>query len=87
MFAVEISIGDDDALADTMGSMRIWLDHRRFEPTLFRYNFGVPGCVLHIEFPLEAEAAQFAAAFGGHVVSPAAARPTVERRSGLSPNE
>src|SRR5437016_2732149 len=69
MFAVEIRILNDDAFADAMTGMREWLDHRRFEPSVFRYRFCAPGILLHIDFALRDEAAEFAEAFGGQLLA------------------
>jgi hypothetical protein len=46
-------------------STRAWLDHRHFEPGLFRYRFDGPRIVFEISFAIEAEAVAFAEAFGG----------------------
>jgi len=68
MFAVEIRIFDEDAFADAMSGIREWLDHLRFEPSIFRYSFNSPGILLRVDFAAEAEAYKFAEAFGGEVV-------------------
>ena len=74
MFPVEIPIPerDEDALPTRMTAMREWLDHRRFEPSVFRYSFAAPGLLFRVEFTVEAEAAAFAKAFGGRVAEAAA---------------
>lgn len=69
MFQVEIRIAEDTALSDRMEKMRTWLDERRFEPATFRFSFANPGIICRIDFPLEAEAAAFAAAFEGKLTS------------------
>jgi len=65
MFAVEILLIDEEKLANTMERMRTWLDHKRFEPAVFRYSFETGGIRVHVEFPVEVEAAAFARAFDG----------------------
>jgi len=79
MFPVEIVIGsgDEDALQEKMRIMREWLDHRRFEPSTFRYKFSSPGILVCVEFKVETEAAGFAKEFGGRAL-PA----TVDTRTG-----
>lgn len=69
MFPVEIRIRENNekVVTEKMTSMREWLDHRRFEPSTFRYRFEPPGLVFQVEFKLEAEAIAFAQAFAGQV--------------------
>jgi len=70
MFPVEFRIPerDEDALTAKMAAMREWLDHHRFQPSAFRHTFTSPGIVFRVDFSVEADAAKFAKAFGGHVV-------------------
>src|SRR4051812_14659547 len=68
VFPVEISIRDEQELTPRMSAMRQWLDHCGFEPSVFRYTFGVPGLVIHVEFKVEAEAIAFAKEFEGQVI-------------------
>ena len=70
MFPVEIRIRENNekVVTEKMTSMREWLDHRRFEPSTFRYRFEPPGLVFQIDFKLEAEAMAFAHGFGGRVM-------------------
>ena len=83
MFPVEIRIRerDEDALTARMTAMREWLDHRRFEPSTFRYTFTAPGILFRVDFSVEAAAVAFAREFGGRVtrvladMSPPAAEP------------
>jgi hypothetical protein len=65
VFPVEIRIPDETILTEQMATMREWLDHQRFEPTVFRYTFTSPGIVFRVEFKVEAEAVAFAKAFDG----------------------
>jgi hypothetical protein len=69
VYPVEIHIEHEHDLTAKMAGMREWLDHRRFEPTVFRHTFTPPGIALHIEFAIEAEAAAFAAEFDGQIVT------------------
>ena len=70
MFAVQIRVDErnEQALTNGMTAMREWLDHRRFEPAVFRYTFLNPGVLFRLEFEIEAEAAKFAAQFGGRLI-------------------
>lgn len=70
MFPVEIRIPEQDEVALTakMAVMREWLDHRRFEPSTFRYTSTSPGIVFRVDFSVEGEAAVFAKEFGGRVI-------------------
>ena len=71
MFAVEIPIleSDEDALTARMNAMREWLDHRRVEPSTFRYTFAELGMLFRVDFSVEAAAAAFAREFGGRVIA------------------
>ena len=70
MFPVEIAIHDPDesVLTERMKQMREWLDHRRFEPSTFRYTFTSPGILICVEFKAEVEAAAFCTEFGGRAL-------------------
>jgi hypothetical protein len=50
---------------ERMNEMRTWLDSRRFEPSVFRYDHVEGGVVIHVEFTAEDEATAFASEFGG----------------------
>jgi hypothetical protein len=54
-----------DDLAYSMQQMRTWLDEHRLEAPLFRYEPSTDGLIIQVEFKQAAEAAAFAAAFGG----------------------
>ena len=71
MFPAEIRLAEatEAALTAKMTSMREWLDHRRLEPSVFRYTFETVGLVFRCDFNAEADAAAFAQAFGGRVVA------------------
>ena len=70
MFPVEVRIPerDEDALTARMTAMREWLDHRRFEPSTFRYTFTAPGILFRVDFSVEAAAVAFAREFGGRMI-------------------
>lgn len=76
MFPVAIRLRETDekVVTEKMTSMREWLDHRRFEPSTFRYTFEAPGLVFQVDFKIEAEAMAFAQAFGGEVTRVSAAK-------------
>lgn len=69
MFPVEIRISerDEDVLTARMTAMREWLDHRRVEPSSFRYTFTSPGILFRVDFKIEEETTMFAREFGGSV--------------------
>jgi hypothetical protein len=69
MFSTEIRFVAGQFL-DRMNEMRTWLDSRRFEPTIFRYDHIDDGVVILVEFSVEDEAAAFASQFGGTMVQP-----------------
>jgi len=47
---------DEKVVTAKMSEMREWLDHRRFEPSTFRYAFEAPGLVFQVDFKMQAEA-------------------------------
>jgi hypothetical protein len=55
-----------------MAVIRQWLDHRGFQPAVFRSTSRGIGFMMRIEFVSAAEANEFAQAFDGTVVVPAA---------------
>jgi len=58
-------------LPDTMGDMRVWLDHRRVALHAFRQSAWTGGMALHIEFNAQSDAVEFAGHFGGRVLGTA----------------
>jgi hypothetical protein len=64
------------ALPDIMKAMRIWLDQRQFEPETFEYVISGSGTLVRVAFARDAEAAEFAEAFGGLVLRD---HPSIER--------
>ena len=65
MFPVEISITDENALAERMTTVQQWLDDRQFEPLTFRYSFVSSAILFRVDFAKVAEADAFAMAFDG----------------------
>src|ERR1051325_6982253 len=76
MFLVQISAPEQDekGLTARMNTMREWLDHCRFEPSVFRYSSNSSGAVFDVEFKVEAEALAFAKEFGGGILGPSPAK-------------
>jgi hypothetical protein len=72
---VEIRIPDANTLPEAMAGIRQWLDHRRFQPAVFRYTFKEAGLLLGIEFASAAEANEFAQAFDGTIAEAQAPSP------------
>ena len=64
MYSIEIRFRAGH-FVERMNEMRTWLDSRRSEPAVFRYDHVNGGVVIHVEFAAEAEAAAFAGEFGG----------------------
>ena len=67
-YVVEVPVAADD-LYEQMNRMRGWLDHQRFEPSVFRLSQTDDRQVVRAFFKVEAEAAAFAAEFGGSVLA------------------
>lgn len=84
MFPVEVRIPErnEDALTAKMTAMREWLDHRRFEPSAFRYTFTAPGTLFRVDFSVEAAAVAFAREFGGRVIADSGE--TLQQAAGFS---
>jgi hypothetical protein len=61
-------LASDGDFAVHMIRMREWLDSRRFEPAVFRYNHVEGSVVIRVNFSEEQEAAAFAREFGGKLV-------------------
>jgi len=64
-FPVELTVLEEDPLAERLATIKLWLDRRGFEPLTFRYEFGDTAIRLRIDFNCEAEASAFAAEFHG----------------------
>lgn len=67
LHSTEIRVGNGELVAH-MTRMREWLDSRRFEPAVFRYDHVDGVVVIHVDFEAEAEAAAFANQFQGKVL-------------------
>lgn len=55
-------------LSERMTTMRMWLDHMRWEPEFFRLKSDPERVWFEVEFAAETHAASFADAFGGEVL-------------------
>ena len=66
MHTVEILLNRTD-LRDQMGAMRVWLDERRYETSVFNYHQDNGGIVLTVVFDLAEEAEAFANRFAGRL--------------------
>ena len=64
MHTVEILLNQTD-LRDQMSAMRVWLDERRYETSVFNYHQDIGGILLIVGFGLAKEAEAFANRFGG----------------------
>ena len=61
---------DSGEIAARMSEMRQWLDQKGFEPDVFEYRrMDAAGVVCRVDFKLASDAAAFAEAFAGNVVS------------------
>ena len=67
LHSTEIRVGDGDLVVQ-MSRMREWLDSRRFEPAVFRYQHIDSSVVIQVDFAAEEEAAAFACQFRGKLV-------------------
>jgi hypothetical protein len=66
LHTTEIRAGDGDLVAH-MTRMREWLDSRRFEPAVFRYDHVDSSVIIRVDFAEEQEAVAFAHEFGGRL--------------------
>jgi hypothetical protein len=71
---IYIRESNEQAVTARMNTMREWLDHRRVEPSTFRYIFEPSGFVFQVDFKVKEEAASFAKEFGGCVMPGSTAR-------------
>ena len=67
LYIAEVPVSEDE-LDNRMNRMRAWLDHQRFEPSVFRLSQTDDRQVVRAFFKIEGEATAFAAAFGGSVL-------------------
>jgi hypothetical protein len=56
------------AFTGEMTRMRTWLDSRRFEPAVFRYDHVDGSVVIRVDFSVADEADAFAQEFGGQLL-------------------
>jgi hypothetical protein len=66
MHTVEILLDRAD-LRDQMSAMRVWLDERRYETSVFNYQQDIGGIILVVGFDLAEEAEAFANRFAGRL--------------------
>ena len=66
MHTVEILLNQTD-LRDQMSAMRVWLDERRYETSVFNYHQNIGGILLTVGFGLAEEAEAFANRFAGRL--------------------
>ena len=66
MHTVEILLNSTD-LRDQMGAMRVWLDERRYETSIFNFCQDNGVIVLTVVFDLPEEAEAFAYRFAGRL--------------------
>jgi hypothetical protein len=64
MRTVEVSLQPSE-LSRLMAAMRIWLDERRFEPSIFSCHECAAGVLMRVDFKAADEAEAFAQRFGG----------------------
>ena len=67
LHTTEISTPEANFAAE-MIRMRTWLDSRRFEPAVFRYDHVDGAVVIRVDFSIPEEAAAFAEEFGGRIL-------------------
>jgi len=66
MHTVEILLNRSD-LRDQMGAMRVWLDERRYETSVFNFHQDNGVIVVTVVFDLPEEAKAFAYRFAGRL--------------------
>jgi hypothetical protein len=69
MLTVEIRFATGE-LREQMAAMRIWLDERRWEPSVFSSRDDGRGVRVHIAFKNSGEGEAFARRFGGRLNDP-----------------
>ena len=67
LHGTEVQVGDGELVAQ-MTRMREWLDSRRFEPAVFRYDHVDSAVIIRVDFAVEQEAVAFAREFRGKLV-------------------
>ena len=66
MYQVEMRLKPAELL-ETMAAMRVWLDERRFEPSVFTCRDGIADVLVGIAFKTANEGQAFAGRFGGRL--------------------
>ncbi len=69
MHSVEMNLRRSE-LSAAMAEMRMWLDERRFEPSVFSCRDANSGFVVRVEFKVTCEAKAFADRFSGRMHIP-----------------
>jgi hypothetical protein len=63
----EVLMSDDD-FGQRLKDMRLWLDGRQFEPSVFTYFYLDPGMMVRVSFDSDVQAEAFADEFGGFLI-------------------
>jgi hypothetical protein len=74
----EIRISDDE-FGQRLKDMRLWLDRRQFEPSVFTYFYLDPGMMVRVSFDNHDQADAFAYEFGGSLINVPAATDRILR--------
>ncbi len=72
MQTAEMRMSDDD-FGQRLKDMRLWLDGRQFEPSVFTYFYLDPGMMVRVSFDSGEQAEAFADQFGGSLINVAGA--------------
>lgn len=67
MQTAEVRISDED-FGQRLKDMRLWLDGRQFEPSVFTYFYLDPGMMVRVSFDSGEQAEAFADKFGGSLI-------------------
>jgi len=67
LHSTEIRVGDGDFVSQ-MTRMREWLDSRRVEPAVFRYDHVDSSVIIRVDFAAEDAASAFAREFHGKLL-------------------
>lgn len=67
MQTAEVRISDDD-FGQRLKDMRLWLEGRQFEPSVFTYFYLDPGMMVRVSFDSGEQAEAFADQFGGALI-------------------
>ena len=75
LYVVELAISEEE-FTERMNQMRAWLDHRRFQPSAFRFDGTEPSCC-RVRFQSASEAEEFSREFGGRLIDAPAAEAAI----------